>query len=104
MDARHEEFFAMADAFLGPEIDREKLAKVESLQLALDEEQAKLCDELDSHRIDGSRYVDQANALHARVALQCEAILGAADFLRLFGASPSEVSAHIDKEIFLEQA
>ncbi len=104
MDVRHEEFMAMADAFLGPGFDREKLAEVESLQLALQEGQAGLCEELDAHRIDGGRYVDEANMLHARIALQCEAILGPSDFLRLFGVSPSAVSAHIDKELFLAES
>jgi hypothetical protein len=104
MDVRHEEFMAMADAFLGPGFDRAKLAQVESLQLALQEGQARLCEELDAHRIDGSRYVDEANMLHARIARHCEAILGPADFLRLFGVSPSAVSAHIDKDLFLEQS
>lgn len=104
MDVRHEEFMAMAEAFLGTGFDREKLARVESLQLALHEAQSKLCEELDAHRIDGSRYVDEANALHVRIALQCQAILGPVDFLRLFGVSPLAVSAHIDKEMFLEQA
>lgn len=103
MDVRHEEFVAMADAFLGPDFDRAKLAQVELLQLALHEGQARLCEELDSHRIDGTQYVEEANMLHARTALQCEAILGPADFLRLFGISPSEISNHINKEMFLEQ-
>lgn len=104
MDVRHEEFMAMADAFLGTEFDRDKLARVESLQLALHEAQSKLGKELDAHRIDGSRYVDEANALHVGIAMQCQAILGAEDFVRLFGVSPLEIITHIDKEIFLEQA
>ena len=104
MDVRHEEFIAMADAFLGSDFDREKLAQVESLQMALHEGQAKLCEDLDSHRIDANRYVDEANALHVRIALRCESILGPSDFLRLFGVSSSDLSAHIDKEMFLEQA
>lgn len=103
MDVRHEEFIAMADAFLGADFDRAKLAQVELLQLALHEGQARLCEELDSNRIDGARYVEEANMLHARIASQCEAILGPADFLRLFGVSPAEISNHINKEIFLEQ-
>jgi hypothetical protein len=103
MDVRHEEFVAMADAFLGPDFDRAKLAQVELLQLALHEGQASLCEELDSNRTDGARYVEEANMLHVRIAAQCEAVLGPADFLRLLGVSPAEINNHINKEIFLEQ-
>lgn len=104
MDVRHEEFMAMADAFLGQGYDRAKLAKVESLQLALQEAQAGLYQALSSHRIDRRRYVDEVNRIHNAIAQQCEAILGASDFVKLFGATPAEISGHIDKEVFLAQA
>ena len=104
MDVRHEEFMAMADAFLGQHFDRTKLAKVESLQIALHEAQADLYEALESHRIDRTRYVDEVNNVHNSIAQQCEAILGASDFVKLFGAPPAEIGAHIDKEVFLAQA
>ena len=68
MNVRHEEFIAMADAFLGQHFDRTKLAKVELLPLALHDAQAGLANDLDSHRIDRSRYVDEVNKLHADIA------------------------------------
>jgi hypothetical protein len=61
MDVRHEEFMAMANAFLGPHFDRVKLAQVELLQLALHDALAKLASELDSHRIERSRYLDEVS-------------------------------------------
>lgn len=104
MDVRHEEFMAMADAFLGQRFDRTKLAKVESLQLSLHQAQADLCKALESHRIDRNRYVDEVNKIHNFVAQQCEEILGASDFVKLFGATPAEIGSHIDREVFLAQA
>lgn len=103
MDLRHEEFMAMADAFLGPHFDRVKLAQVELLQLALHDALANLARELDSHRIERSRYVDEVNKVHADIAQRCEAILGRSDFLKLFGVTPLEAGGYIDKEVFLAQ-
>lgn len=104
MDVRHEEFMAMADAYLGPRFDREKLAQVESLQLALREAQASLYRELDACEIERARYVDEVNKVHVAIALQCEAILGPSDFVKLFGMIPSEIGGHLDREVFLALA
>lgn len=104
MDVRHEEFMAMADAYLGPRFDREKLAQVESLQLALREAQASLYRELDACKIERARYVDEVNKVHVAIALQCEAILGPSDFVKLFGMTPSEIGGHLDREVFLALA
>lgn len=103
MDVRHEECMAMADAFLGENFDRAKLAQVESLQLALHEVQAKLCRDLDAELIEPTHYVDEVNALHAHIARQCETILGPRNFLELFGVTRAE-SAPIDKELFPAKA
>jgi hypothetical protein len=104
VDVRHEEFMAMADAFLGAGFDRVKLAQVESLQLALHEAQVKLSRELDAHLIDRPSFVDEVNELHAHIARQCETILGPPNFFKLFGVTPAEAGAYIDKEQFLAQA
>lgn len=104
MDVRHEEFMAMADAFLGPDFNPVKLAEVEALQRALHRGQAKLAKALHEHRIERTRYVDELNALHAIIARQCEQVLGPRDFLTLFGITSTEASAGIDREEFLTQA
>lgn len=104
MDIRHEEFMAMADAFLGPHFDRAKLAQVESLQLHLHDAQARLTRDLDTRQIGRSLYVDELNKVHAHIAQRCEAILGSSDFEKLFGISPSEAGAYIDKDLFLTHA
>jgi hypothetical protein len=104
MDVRHAEFLAMADAFLGHGFDRAKLARVESLQLALHAAQADLDQALEGRRIDRSRYADEVNRAHSAIARQCEAILGASNFVKLFGATPAQIAGLIDKEIFLAQA
>lgn len=103
MDVRHAEFIAMADAFLGPAYDREKLAQVESLQRELHIVHASLCKELAAHQIAPDRYVDEVNHIHFSIAQQCEAVLGQSDFFKLFGVTPAELRKHIDKEVFLEQ-
>jgi hypothetical protein len=100
LDVRHEEFMAMADTFLGPCFDREKLARVESLQRELHGTQAGLGDALDAHKIDANFYVDEVNRLHFSIARQCEKILGPSDFFKLFGVRPAEMSEHIDKDVF----
>jgi hypothetical protein len=104
MDVRHEEFMAMADAFLGHGFDRAKLAKVESLQLELHAAQADLDKALEGRRIDRSRYADEVNKTHRAIARQCEAILGASNFVKLFGVTPARLGGLIDKEVFLAQA
>lgn len=104
MDIRHEEFMAMADAFLGQQFDRLKLAQVERLQLDLHDAQARLASDLDSGRIGRPLYVDELNKVHTDIAQRCEAILGSADFQKLFGITPSEAGAYIDKEVFVAQA
>lgn len=104
MDTRHEEFMAMADAFLGPQFDRVKLAQVEKLQVDLHEGQARLATELDSHRIERSLYVDEVSKLHADIAQRCETILGRSNFQKLFGILLAEAGTCIDMEVFLAKA
>ena len=103
MDIRHEEFMAMADAFLGQGFDRAKLAKVERLQAELHTEQARLSAELAASQLKPERYVDEVNRLHSAIAKKCETILGPPGFLALFGLTAAQVLAHIDKQTFLEQ-
>jgi GNAT superfamily N-acetyltransferase len=104
MDVRHEEFMAMADAFLGQGFGRAKLAQIESLQFALHEGQAELSKALAANLLEPTDYVDAVNRLHARTAQQCETIVGAHNFLMLFGVPPAEAGAYIDKEQFLARA
>jgi hypothetical protein len=103
MDVRHGEFMAMADEFLGKRFDREKLARVEALQLALHEAMQGLARALQSHEIDRVRYLDEVSKLNISIALQCETILGSANFIKLFGTSPAEIGSVIDPEVFLSQ-
>lgn len=103
MDVRHEEFMAMAEAFLGPDFDPGKLAQVESQQFALHATQAELSHALASRHIGRSEYLSEVNKLHAEVAKRCEAILGVRDFVKLFGVPASEIGPHIDEEIFMTQ-
>jgi hypothetical protein len=93
VDVRHEEFMAMADAFLGPCFDRVKLASVESLQCALHEAQAQLSKSLEMQNITRNRYFDEVGKLHVSIAKQCEAILGPSNFAKLFGVTLSEIGA-----------
>lgn len=102
MDVRHEEFVAMTEAFLGPDYDGEKLAQVESEQLALQQTQARLADDLAMQRIGPSEYLNRVNRIHAETAQRCESILGAEDFEKLFGVPVSEIGPYIDKEAFMQ--
>ena len=51
-----------------------------------------------------SRYFEEVNKLHVSIARKCEAILGPSNFAKLFGVTPSEIGANIDKEAFLAQS
>jgi hypothetical protein len=104
MDLRHQEFMAMADTYLGPRFNRGKLAETEALQLALHEAQGALAGLLDRQQIDRRGYFEALNNLQVSIARQCVAILGTANFVKLFGVDPSEVAATLDKEIFLGQS
>jgi len=104
MDVRHEEFMAMADAFLGPEYDRAKLRQVELLQLELHARQGQLFQALQSRQLNREAFVGESNRLGKDIALQCEAVLGPADFQKLFGASANELNSLIDTGAFLQQA
>jgi len=102
MDIRHEEFMAMADAFLGPDYDKGKLQQVEQLQLELHAHQARLAADFQSRQLDEQAFVDESNRLSAFIAARCEAILGAADFHKLFGAAAADLNSYIDANAFLQ--
>jgi len=104
MDVRHEEFMAMAEAFLGPGYDPYKLAQVEQLQLELHAMQGNLANALQEQTLDRHAYIEESNRLCANIATRCEAVLGAADFFKLFGASPADLNSFIDADAFLQQA
>lgn len=103
MDVRHEEFQAMADAFLGEDFDKSKLAQVESLQIALHEYQVVFFKRYQNGELRPEEYVDHFNYLLAVTFEACESILGAKEFIHLFGVPPSEIIGFIDKDAFLEQ-
>ena len=104
MDIRHEEFMTMADAFLGPDFDKEKLNEVKVLQRKLHDAQAMLYLELQAKRIDRSKFINENNKISSAMARQCELVLGETNFQKLFGASPSELDGFIDKDSFLQNA
>ena len=103
MDVRHQEFMAMAETYLGPQFNHAKLARTEALQVTLHEAQGVLAGVLQRGQIDRRQYFDELNALQVNIAKRCEAILGAENFIKLFGVSPAEVGATLDKETFLAQ-
>lgn len=51
----------------------------------------------------GSGRFDELNPPQVNIAKRCEAILGAENFIQLFGVPPAEVGATLDKETFLAQ-
>jgi hypothetical protein len=89
---------AMADFFLGEDVNQTKLRQVEDLQLALHERQAELYRLYETKAIRLEEYVQSFNALLEETFRQCEEILGQEDFLKLFGAPCSQLAGFIDKE------
>lgn len=101
-DIRHLEFQAMADAFLGKGYNPTKLEKVEKAQIALRKEQVRLNRSYETGGLNPAQYIDSLNNKVVATFSQCEKILGKCDFLRLFGAPPSELTGFIDRELFLK--
>jgi hypothetical protein len=101
MNARHEEFKAMTDVFLGPNYNDNSLQMVEQLQIELHRAQAVLVNKYQSGELSPSDYVDAVNALSVDTFRMCEKILGPMDFQKLFGVSPGVQAGLIDKATFL---
>jgi hypothetical protein len=101
MNARHEEFKAMTDVFLGPNYNDASLQKVEQLQIELHGAQADLFKKYQSGALSPGDYVDAVNALLVNTFQMCERILGPTDFQKLFGVSPGVRAGLIDKATFL---
>lgn len=102
LDSRHAEFQAMAEVFLGEDFDQAKLGRVESMQIALHEQQAVLYRRYETGELSPKKYVELFNTLLDCTFEVCETILGAEDFLKLFGCPRSELAGFIDKEAFLQ--
>ncbi len=100
-DIRHEEFEAMADVFLGEDYDKARLHQVEDLQIVLHQQQNVLCSRYERGELDPESYVDAFNSLLDATFADCERILGAEDFQRLFGTTRESLGGFIDKDIFL---
>jgi len=101
MDLRHQEFQAMADAFLGENYDRQKLRAVEDFQIELRESQGELLENYQLGGMSAEVYVKLFNDRLGSAFEACERILGQADFVKLFGAKRAELGGFIDKEAFL---
>jgi hypothetical protein len=99
-DVRHEEFSAMFDAFLGKQYDAAKRKQVEDLQVALHQQDVELQQRLQVGELNAEQYVDASNAVMEETARKCEAILGPADFEKLFGATRAELTGMIEGEAF----
>lgn len=103
MDVRHDEFQAMADVFLGENYDRTKLEAVEGLQIALRQQQETLLERYKGGQMAPEQYVDEFNKGLLETFASIERVLGARDFLRLFGAPIDQLGGYIDKETFLRE-
>lgn len=102
MDVRHAEFQAMASVFLGDGFDPTKLGQVEDLQIALHKQKAELYHRYEAEELGPEEYVESFNTALDDTFAKCEAILGAENFLKLFGAPRSELAGFIDREAFLQ--
>lgn len=100
-DVSHAEFQAMSSAFLGEHYNQQKLKEVEEVQAVFRKKNAEYYRRFKEKKIDASEYVDLYNGLVRRTFSACEHILGAVDFVRLFGAKPDQLGALIDKAEFV---
>lgn len=99
-DVRHAEFEAMTDVFLGPDYDREKLEKVERLQVSLLDQQADLFLLHQNGKITSAMCVESLNGATNDVFAKIEGVLGPDGFLKLFGVQRHETARWFDEESF----
>lgn len=102
-DIRHAELMAMVDAFLGADYDPEKISEVERLGDLMDDAIARLANDLESNHISPRDYLTKFHETSLRSFKEIESVLGAEDFLKLYGVPPEGVETLIDEDAFLDQ-
>jgi SWIB/MDM2 domain len=93
----------MFDACLGADYDAERRRHVQNAQLDLFREQRDLYNALRHGAISPEVYVDRINTVLRETFEECQVVLGASDFVKLFGETPQNVSGYVDKVAFLAQ-
>lgn len=101
IDMRRATLVAMADVFIGPDFDFDKIDAMERLQTALDQRMVELYRQLECEQIRAGEYVDAANDQISQFSRNCEQLIGSEDFRKLFDVSAAELTHLIDKDTFL---
>jgi len=101
MDIRRSELQAMADVFVGKDLDDIKFRQIDRLQVELHKAEDKLYQIYDAGKLTPEQYVESVNAAVSENLKKCEEILGEEDFIKLFGAPRSVAVGLMEKETFL---
>lgn len=80
-----QELRALFDVRLGSDYDRYKFNEVANLQLSLRKHKQQLTAQLESRQLNPGQFSHELRRALTETALQCEAVLGAKDFVQLFG-------------------
>jgi hypothetical protein len=99
----HKELLALADVNLGPNYNPSKLLEVARLQRHLKERQRELASQLKSGKLPPTEFSVALRRLLTQVANQCEEILGAEDYVKLFGIPAKDAADLIAPPTFNPQ-
>jgi len=100
-EVKRRELKAMADTYLGPNYNQDKVEKTILIQLQADRDQDALLYKLEHRLISNEQYLNGLENLFLVTALACEQVLGAEDFEKLFAMPARDAATIIDREHFL---
>ncbi len=95
------EFEIMIEEALGPDYDFDKRRALIGLEDSFRGRQQALIHDLEAGRVSPQAYLTQMNELMVDMAHRYQAILGEADYQKLFGGRPEDAAHLIDPAIFL---
>jgi hypothetical protein len=88
--AAREELQALASENLGEDYERSRIDAIAEVKAELGLRQRELAEDLSAGRITREQYLNEFSVMVAQSAGRCEAILGRADFTKLFGVAPDK--------------
>lgn len=99
-DLRSAELMTMLDVFLGTTYDQAKKDEIAKIQGDLHRKQESLTSKFRGGALEADEYLTMLNSLIGGAFTECERVLGAEDFTRLFGVTPTAQGDFVDRQAF----